>query len=268
MMPYRSYCKWKARSVCSTTLLNHFSSVMGLFPIIMNVLQFWLIDSIVKASDPSSVSLGSNTPDAFDADREPLFAAPPDDEDDYDTHHSRSDIENQRNPQSDCVQIITNDKPGNTTPDEEYKSRAGTSGHNSDTHSYPPSLSSSISSTMATSPDNKVPKEAKNLLKMANRRAPPAPLNIRSMSQPAVNSPQLSAVPITAPRTPSPMAISHRPSEAVAPDTQDDWAETWDDHDDGWTRKIGEEDLTKKKQENTTSTLDVSWHQARPRSTS
>lgn len=234
---------------------------MGLFPIIMNVLQFWLIDSIVKASDASSVALDSNTPDAFDADREPLFAAPPDDDDD-DHHHGHADLENQRNTQLDSVPITTHDKlyaHSNTTLDEEYKSHAGTSEHNSDAHSYPPSLSSSLSSN-STSFDSKVPKEAKNLLKKANRRAPPAPLNIHPMTQPAVNSPQLSAAPVTVPRTP--MATIRKPS-VVAAVIQDDWAETWDDHDDDWAHKIGEEDWTQQKREDIRSTPEISWDESR-----
>lgn len=49
---------------------------MGLFPIIMNILQFWLIDSIVKSkdSDHSKNILPTITPRHSD-DNEPLFAA-------------------------------------------------------------------------------------------------------------------------------------------------------------------------------------------------
>jgi len=50
---------------------------MGLFPIIMNVLQFWLIDSIVKAHTPPPSRLGAD-----DGDREPLFLADGSDEED------------------------------------------------------------------------------------------------------------------------------------------------------------------------------------------
>ncbi|KAF9034972.1 hypothetical protein BDZ89DRAFT_495987 [Hymenopellis radicata] len=53
---------------------------MGIFPIVMNVLQFWLIDSIVKASEPSTLSLDTDAHDGLD--REPLFGVPSDDEDD------------------------------------------------------------------------------------------------------------------------------------------------------------------------------------------
>ena len=49
---------------------------MGLFPIIMNILQFWLIDSIVKAhSPPLALTDDSSRLDTQDGDREPLFQA-------------------------------------------------------------------------------------------------------------------------------------------------------------------------------------------------
>jgi len=53
--------------------------VMGIFPIFMNILQFWLIDSIVKASTTSDAARPS--PRNSDAgDREPLFNSPDDDD--------------------------------------------------------------------------------------------------------------------------------------------------------------------------------------------
>ncbi|KAG8759443.1 hypothetical protein FRC14_005923 [Serendipita sp. 396] len=45
--------------------------VMGICPILFNMLQFWLIDSIVKARD--SLNLGLSTPDAVDEAQAPLF---------------------------------------------------------------------------------------------------------------------------------------------------------------------------------------------------
>jgi len=55
---------------------------MGLFPIIMNVLQFWLIDSIVKAHAPP-LTLGDDSSrlGAQGGDREPLFRADDSEED-------------------------------------------------------------------------------------------------------------------------------------------------------------------------------------------
>jgi hypothetical protein len=49
---------------------------MGLFPIIMNVLQFWLIDSIVKAHvPPLALTDDTSRLGVHDDDREPLFQA-------------------------------------------------------------------------------------------------------------------------------------------------------------------------------------------------
>ena len=46
---------------------------MGIFPIIMNIVQFWLIDSIVKASATAMAAQGI-VPTYQD--RDPLFSAP------------------------------------------------------------------------------------------------------------------------------------------------------------------------------------------------
>ncbi|KAN0097100.1 vacuolar membrane domain containing protein [Tylopilus felleus] len=55
--------------------------VMGVFPMIMNVVQFWLIDSIVKAST-SPIAIRSTTPRNSDSqDRQPLFSSNDDDDD-------------------------------------------------------------------------------------------------------------------------------------------------------------------------------------------
>ena len=43
---------------------------MGIFPIIMNIAQFWLIDSIVKASTTPTATQGTHQ------DRDPLLSAP------------------------------------------------------------------------------------------------------------------------------------------------------------------------------------------------
>ena len=46
---------------------------MGLFPIIMNIVQFWLIDSIVKASASAMAAQGL---EPTQQDRDPLLSAP------------------------------------------------------------------------------------------------------------------------------------------------------------------------------------------------
>ena len=52
-------------------LTCHLGSVMGLCPIVLNMIQFWMIDSIVKASDSLGFSNALNQP--LDESREPLF---------------------------------------------------------------------------------------------------------------------------------------------------------------------------------------------------
>lgn len=89
--------------------------VMGIFPIIMNVLQFWLIDSIVKAS--AAIQLGHSADDSI---RHPLFRDPnneSDDDDGNDDHFvRRRDIESPPTPQK--------THPQNEDSAAEYKSTA------------------------------------------------------------------------------------------------------------------------------------------------
>lgn len=59
--------------------MGAFSSTMGIFPIIMNIVQFWLIDSIVKAS---AVAMAAQDIESTHQDRDPLFSAPAEDDND------------------------------------------------------------------------------------------------------------------------------------------------------------------------------------------
>jgi len=79
---------------------------MGLFPIFMNIIQFWLIDSIVKAGGFAGIALPTDQADA--ADREPLFRSSSDSGDDDDDDSAdvdgvatpvKGDIEAQEQPQ-------------------------------------------------------------------------------------------------------------------------------------------------------------------------
>lgn len=225
---------------------------MGLFPIIMNILQFWLIDSIVKASTVSPVALDEDGPDVYsNHDREPLFRASSDDEDD--NEYRPGDIENGRlNARS---RSPTRDKTaGKSTPEEHKSSPANTSEEATD-HSYPPSLTSSTSSNRGAPP-----RPATNLLKKANRRAAPAPLSLRTHSTPAVNSPSLSvgvsAVQTALPHVPLVPVVA--PIPQVAPVNEDAWAETWDDSDD-WANRVGEEEWTGRRIEQKKDILHGAW---------
>src|SRR5882762_1308924 len=122
---------------------------MGLFPILMNVLQFWLVDSIVKAS--SAVVLPSDSP-RNSTDREPLFNA--DEESDGNEDPSElPDIEAQRRsrPRSQSADAKANHRPSHDIEQKFSGSGPGPSSlpgpHESmsridaTVHAYPPSTS-------------------------------------------------------------------------------------------------------------------------------
>jgi len=184
----------------------------------MNIIQFWIIDSIVKAHD-SHVMLEAP------ADHEPLFASPSDDEDDG--GHVPYDIENPRTPsplrsfptntshslgKSDALDIL---------PGDDVKSTLGPTDH----HSYPPSLASSFASTStrATSP-----KPAKNLIKAANRRRnATTPRSARTPSDShSILQPQ--------PRIPQIASAAKSLELEIRDPTADVWSDSWDDSGD-WT---------------------------------
>ncbi|KAF8622193.1 hypothetical protein AX15_007302 [Amanita polypyramis BW_CC] len=199
--------------------------VMGIFPIIMNILQFWFIDSIVKA-DHNNVMLDS-TADFQHIERESLFDVPSDDEGEGGVYAHR-DIENLRPvPPSRSLSMATGDSLDRADtiqvlPDEQ-KSIDTQSVH--DQHSYPPSLSGSYASTSTTGTS---PKPAKNLLKLANRRrnstnlhGTRTPSDSHSIHQPQPRIPQI---------TPAAKSLE---LEVRDPST-DDWAGSWDESSD-WT---------------------------------
>lgn len=211
---------------------------MGIFPIIMNVLQFWLIDSIVKAS-AVALTLDSDTPDAFDrADREPLFGGPSDDEEDDPPQHA--DLENQRHilrSRSSSPLTDSLDKPisGPTTPLDKLSGSSTPEG-SVELHEYPP--------TSGSSPP--VIKEATRLNK--KRRTAPSPLKLQANVQPAVNSPLLSST--TSTTTTTARQVTPNSSKSLRPippknveASGKEWAESWDDSDD-WANRVGEEEWT------------------------
>ncbi|KAH7887363.1 vacuolar membrane protein-domain-containing protein [Phlebopus sp. FC_14] len=211
--------------------------VMGIFPIIMNILQFWLIDSIVKASN-NSVTPHSDSPRHSDSqDRQPLFHSP-DDEDDIQPHDIESVTRpsNSRIPSGDDVKTIVGSEDdrskasgsGSTTPLSFSKTT------NQVAHDYPPSSvgSSSIGGTSISSRSR--PKY---------RRSPPPALELHSAYSPAVNSPDPS---------------SRRPSEHV--DHENDSGEEFDAWEkDDWADRIGEEEWTGRRLEEKKTFLSDRW---------
>ncbi|KAI0265954.1 vacuolar membrane protein-domain-containing protein [Gloeopeniophorella convolvens] len=141
---------------------------MGLFPIFMNIVQFWLIDSIVKAGG-TGVALPADSP-RTSLDRQPLFA-PNDDLDDDDE---------------------SDDALGAPLPKRDIEAglpHAHLSRRSTDsTHTYPPSAPGSPTPAPAPAP---VRSSSMSPTRLPARRvrSPPAPLLPRSPMVPALNSP-------------------------------------------------------------------------------
>lgn len=240
----------------------------------MNILQFWLIDSIVKASTPpSNVALPSDTPrDSSALDREPLFRASTDDEDDDEDSPSRPhDIENppprSYSPLSD---VPATGKSADTT--DEHKS-SGTvtpatrngGGSSFASHAYPPR--STPFAPVANAPDENTPTSAESL--SSKRRSPPPQLQPRSPLQPAVNSPMVTSEHVKQSVAPQHLGaskiagvgkVSTRKQEAQ--ETKD-WDSSWEDSDD-WAERVGEEDWTGRRVEAAKGFVGNIWDNATP----
>ncbi|OCH95906.1 hypothetical protein OBBRIDRAFT_787754 [Obba rivulosa] len=219
--------------------------VMGLFPIIMNVLQFWIIDSIVKSSKAAAVALPDDTPRAsLDPDTEPLFRGSLDDDDDDGDLPIRHDIENPP-PRS----LGAEDSSQDLMENEPKSLSSGTTtivGSGSATptpkpseaslpvaiHAYPPSNSTSPASSVSSRALSTSPKPRRL------RRSPPPPLALhpRSPAPVAVNTPPVSTVV---------SRNMHKRNSTIQEIAQDekDWA-AWDDGADDWAERVGEEEWT------------------------
>lgn len=159
-------------------------SVMGMLPIIMNILQFWLIDSIVKASASQLSPLPETAPNDS-ADHEPLMDGTESEDDDLGDSLSHHDIENP--PPKDVVAPETS-VPRKISSDEgKHSSSSGSSSiewEDEDTHLYPPSLSSSpqnaASSPKLVSGSLTYRSQSPNmrLKRIGRKRSPPPPLHI------------------------------------------------------------------------------------------
>lgn len=173
---------------------------MGIFPISMNVLQFWLIDSIVKASG-SPIDTSSH-------DRLPLFC---DEDDNYpgcDPEHGeqrRSLSHSVHDPQNSLLDCPTD-------------------------HSYPPS---NVSRTLLETPKQ----ETRNLANEAIEQTIPAPLSVcndgilvQSFTSAGTVQKEVfvTLVPV------SPVLVSCAKLPATSEDT---WTKTWEDSD-YWPHRI------------------------------
>ena len=225
------------RNVLSHHSLTHvdLDSTMGLFPIMMNVLQFWLIDSIVKgSSNYAPLTLVSETPrGSMDPDSEPLFHAS-DDEDDDDGQSARHDIENPRprsisrsrsrderrlsagEPKSVSSGTITAVPSGSTTPVPKPIDTGVT------VHAYPPAGA-------AASPSSASSHVSSSSLSRSRRRSPPPPLSLqaRKASYPNIE-----------------ISRSAPPVEEQHHDDDEKWASWGEDDEEDWAERVGEEDWT------------------------
>ncbi len=214
---------------------------MGIFPIAMNILQFWLIDSIVKASSTTS-PLTLET-DADGADREPLFRGSMDDEDDDNDDGPGRDIENRRHrvrsPSRSPARSRDRQKSSSstslTTPFENKSSGSSTTSQAMELRELAASTSHSSSDSVSSLSGRRTTK----------RRSPPAPLHIPLSSQPAINSPQRSA-------------HGSLPKPSITT-----WADSWQDSDD-WATRVGEEDWTGRRLELKKHSLLGGWEFTAP----
>lgn len=204
----------------------------------MNILQFWLIDSIVKASaHSSSVALPSDSArNSLDPATEPLFRGSIDpDDDDEDGHHH--DIENPRSiPRSrsasrDSKAVSPADEPKSSAATTATASGSGTVtpkiiDHSASpvvVHAYPPSLTSTASSPASSRPSSMSPPK--------RRRSPPPPLALRPIPHVTqLSLPQLDT------------SQSDRHTEVEEGHDEKVWAAWDDEHVDDWADRVGEEE--------------------------
>jgi len=193
---------------------------MGLFPIFMNVVQFWLIDSIVKASG-NGIALPSNQPDS--SDREPLFRSSDDDGDDDDDARgdggamatpAKRDIEAQAQGQ---VQLLRRWTDSSHT----YPPR----------HDDSPTLTATVPAPTVHRSGLSPPPSSRSMISSSRHRPSPASLLPHSPMEPALNSPD-------------PSSETSPAGTDADPRSKEDW-QSWDGEGD-WVESVGEEEWTER----------------------
>jgi hypothetical protein len=245
---------------------------MGVFPIFMNIIQFWLIDSIVKAA-AYVPALTLDPEEGSHADREPLFRASTDDEDDDGGEQAHNAVAPTHEPRPAPHKSVrgqpkaANDEAksaGASTPATGSSSRTGTS---FSLHAYPPrGAAAGVVNAVVEDDEELSPGSARS--NSSRRRSPPPELLPRSPLQPAINSPMVTpalggAAPVAkamklevrAPEKPTPAA----PALATeAKDEEDDpWGEDWGDD---WAGRVGQEDWTGKRLEAARGFVGTAWN--------
>lgn len=205
---------------------------MGIFPIMMNILQFWLIDSIVKSSPAASVALPTVTPRSsadgeHEHEHEPLFRASSDDEDDEGAFPARHDIENprlrsrSRSVDTDRLMPDASKSLGSETSTAVGSSPGSPKGpkpidikHDAEPHAYPPSLAGSSVSTVSSSVASSLPL-ARSRSPKRKRSDPPPPARRDTRSD----------------------SLTPKPKQY---EEQREWGE-WGEEGDDWADREGEE---------------------------
>jgi hypothetical protein len=204
---------------------------MGLFPIFMNVVQFWLIDSIVKASGNGEIAL--NQPDS--SDREPLFNSSDDD-----------DVDDARGVGDAIATPAKRDIEAQTQGQVQLLRRSTDS-----SHTYPPRHDDSPTLTSPTVHRGSLspPPSLSGVISSRRYRPSPAPLLPRSPMVPALNSPDPSSE-----TSPAGADADRRPKE--------DW-QSWDSEGD-WVERVGEEEWTGRRAETKKGEVEGRWRGEAP----
>lgn len=168
---------------------------MGITPIVMNVLQFWLIDSIVKASVYAFVPESSPR---NSTDREPLFNGMEDDDDgEGDVAHTqrRHDIENPA-PSGSRPRSFSSRK-SSVEEQKLLSSRASTTAPEiEDDLTYPPLPPSSSPSPSRSKSRTPIRRLSSHSPVPKRKRSPPPPLDLRGSTESADAS-GVRVVPVT-----------------------------------------------------------------------
>jgi hypothetical protein len=229
---------------------------MGIFPIIMNVLQFWLIDSIVKASAAVALPPDSRRSSFDEQERESLFVAS--DSEDDSGGRPRYDIENPRSlsRSSSRSHVHDNMKSHLSVSDESKSAGSSSSGMAIESrdsiamHAYPPSVASTSTYHSSTPPTGGSPKPTRRAFR---RRSPPPPLRLDPPVLPAIGPSQV--VPLLQP-TKSTRSRDDGGKRAILDESNQKWTETWGDADD-WANRVGEEEWTGRRMEQTRDALNA-----------
>lgn len=235
-------------------MLTSARSTMGIFPIMMNIIQFWLIDSIVKSSEAASVALPTLTPRSSadgEHEHEPLFRASSDDEDDDGAFPARHDIENPR-PRSRSQSVDTD----RLVPDE------------------PKSLGSGTSTAVGSSPGT--PKGPKPIDIKRDAEPHAYPPSLAGSSVPTAGSSVASSSPLARPRSPKrkrsdppPPERRHIHSDSLTPkpehtqshyEEEREWGD-WGEEGEDWAERAGEEEWTGRRMEARKEDIDNVWTQ-------